>query len=350
MKKILILYNNWDGKCITGGHFYEENMYQCMLENPQIEVDRTCFNRKRTFFNKLFLPIINLKYLKKCLNYNLIIFNSVEGWYFIPLLIFIRIFSNSKVAIVHHHFMYMGFSGIKRWFYHNLESSFLKLSNYIVTVSPYIKDLCNTIFPKKNIRIWPIPFSNKIIDCHCERKKGQLVYMGTINSRKGLIYLINALVILKQQNIAANLKIIGKIKDELYYEQLVTIINKNNLDVTFLGFIDDDTKNKILKESDIFVFPSLLEGYGMVLREVMSYGLPIVCFDNSAMPYLVENGINGILVENKNYEKMAQAISNIITHSSLRNKLSKGAYEATTKTITPEKYKLYLNSEISSIL
>lgn len=351
MRKILIFYNSWNEQCITGGQFYEENMYQCFLENPQFEVDRFCLNRKRTFINKLLSPLLNLKYLKKCLSYNLIIFNSVEGWYFIPLLILIRLFTKSKVAIIHHHFMHLEFSGIKRWIYKNIESTFLRLSNYIVTVSPYVKDLSDTIYPKKNIRIWPIPFSDTIIEVTEDNKKeGALVYIGTIEPRKGLKYLIQALTILKENNTDCHLNIIGKIKDNEYYNDLLQIINQNNLNVSFHGFVEEEIKDQLLKESQIFVFPSLLEGYGMVLREVMSYGLPIVCFNNSAMPYLVKDNVNGKIVKNKDSLAMANAIDSIIKNRNLRDKLSKGAYEFTKQTMTNAKYKIHIANELEAIL
>lgn len=351
MRRILILYNNWSGKCVTGGQFYEEYMYQCMVENPEIEVERFSINRKKSFTNKLFSPISNLKCFSKCTKFDLVIFNSVVGWYFIPLVILLRLFSKTKVAIVHHHFLYLEFTGIKRFFYKNLESSFLKLSNYIITVSPYIQELCNNKFNNKNIRIWPIPFSDKIYEVTPNQKKeGSLIYIGTIEPRKGLVYLMQALSILKKQNIKFTLQIVGKIRDQKYYDELKKIIDKNELNVNFSGFVDESKKNQLLKESEVFVFPSLLEGYGMVLREVMSYGLPIVCFNNSAMPYLVKDKINGILVENKNSKEMAEAISSILTDNELQASLSKGAYKTTKETITPKEYKILLSSELRNMI
>lgn len=350
MKKILILYNHRSKKLVTGGHFYEENMYNCLLEYNDFIISRVCINRPRKFINKLFSPLLNLKYFSECKKYNLVIFNSVEGWYFIPLLFLLRVFTKTKIAIIHHHFIYLEFSGIKRIFYKILEDQFLRLSNFIITVSPYIKDLCQNKYKNKNIRIWPIPFSNETIHTPDIEKSNNLIYIGTIEPRKGLIYLIQALIILKKQNLSLNLDIIGKVKDDSYYNEILHLINLHNLQVRFLGFIDNDQKNILLSKSKIFVFPSLLEGYGMVLREVMAYGLPIVCFDNSAMPYLVKNNINGILVENKNSKKFAEAIASIATDDNLRKRLSDGAYASTKETMTPEKYKEHLHSDLCSII
>lgn len=350
MKKILILYDHRSQTCVTGGQFYEENMYTVMQENQNIETTRHNANRKRSFLTKLVSPFLNLAYYKLCKKNDLIIFNSVEAWYFIPLAILLRSFSRTKIAIIHHHFIFLEFTGVKREYYKRLESTFLRLSNYILTVSPYIKSLCKEKFKNKNIRLWPIPFSNETIITTETQENGNLIYIGTIEPRKGLKYLINSLIILRGKNVDFSLQVIGKVKDFQYYEELLELIKKNNIDVKFYGFINDNQKDYLLKKAQVFVFPSLLEGYGMVIREVMAYGLPIVCFDNSAMPFLVKQNVNGILVENMNSKAMADAIASILTDQSLRKRLSNGSYDSAKKTITPEKYKEYIYSDLCAIL
>ena len=77
------------------------------------------------------------------------------------------------------------------------------------------------------------------------------------------------------------------------------------------------------------MFPSLLEGLGLAIREAMSYGLPIIAFDNSAMGYSIRSGINGVLVSNKNMKKLYQTILLLINDESYRKKLSIGALKST---------------------
>lgn len=349
MKHLLVLSNHWTGECKTGGHFYDENMVQCLSLNPAVKVERFGVLRKQNHFYKLITPLLNIGFLKKCKKSDIVIINSSICWYFLPLAIAIRLFSKTKLLILHHHFLYLEFSGIKKFFYKILEISFLRSSNSIITVSPYIRELCQQKFPLKDIRFWPIPFSDSLIESDIEKNNGGLVYIGTIEPRKGLHYLLHALKILQEKHITYNLQIIGKIVNQTYHDELSHYIKEHNLNVNFLGFIDYEKKDKILKESQLFVFPSLLEGYGMVLREAMSYGLPIVCFDNSAMPYLVKDNVNGFAVENRNIEKMSEAIEKILIDKDLRTKLSDGSYETTKSTITFDKYKILLAKEIENI-
>lgn len=349
MKKILLLSNHWTGDCRTGGHFYDENMFQCLSKTPSVNIQRYGKLRKQSILRKIIAPIQNIGYFKRCKENDIVIINSCISWYYLPLALCLRLFSKTKILIVHHHFMHLEFEGLKKIFYKFLELSFLKSSTHIITVSPYIRDLCKAQFHSKDIRFWPIPFAYSQIHSNQIKEPGSLVYVGTIEKRKGLLYLLKSLKILHERSIKYTLTIIGKITNQKYFEQLTSFINLYKLNVTFVGFIDEQKKDLLLKKSQIFVFPSLLEGYGMVLREVMSYGLPIVCFNNSAMPYLVKNGFNGFTVPDRDPEKMANAIEMILSDDHLKQNLSIGAYETTKTTLTPNQYKVLLESELESI-
>ena len=57
----------------------------------------------------------------------------------------------------------------------------------------------------------------------------------------------------------------------------------------------------------------------------MSYSIPVVAFNNSAMPYTIKDGYNGFLAKNQNPENFKRSIKQIINNSQLHNHLSKGA-------------------------
>lgn len=348
MKNILILYSQFDGRIVTGGQVYEENMYQCMLRNPKVNIERYGINRKKSFLLNILSPFLNLKFLSKCRRNEIVIFNSSKHWHFIPLSFILSHFTRTKVLIIHHHFMNLEYLGMRRRMFKLLEHSFLHCANHIITVSPYIYELCEKKFKYSDVRLWPIPFSQDF-KYYDSDNSNNILYIGTIEPRKGLIYLFKSLAILQNKDISCHLNMIGKIKNQEYFEMLDSFAKENNLHVTFHGYLSENEKDNIISQSKIFVFPSMLEGYGMVLKEVMYYGLPIVCFDNSAMPYLVKDGVNGIVVENKNYAKMAEAISSILINPELRKKLSDGSYQSAKNTISYLEYENLLSKELDSI-
>ena len=79
--------------------------------------------------------------------------------------------------------------------------------------------------------------------------------------------------------------------------------------------------------ADIFVFPSLWEGFGMVLIEAMYNRLPIVATNAGAIPYLVKDGENGILVPVKDPEQLAKSIKKLIESPELRRSFAKSNYQ-----------------------
>ena len=93
-----------------------------------------------------------------------------------------------------------------------------------------------------------------------------------------------------------------------------------------MGRISDEEKKKLYSESKVLLFPSQNEGYGWVLVEAMSYGMPVVAFNNTAIPYTVNND-NGAIVENKNIREMSFRLSEIIDDSDLYKRLVYGAYK-----------------------
>ncbi|MDR1761228.1 MAG: glycosyltransferase family 4 protein [Bacteroidales bacterium] len=210
-----------------------------------------------------------------------------------------------------------------------METLYLKISDATIIPSPYVKNLFTKLLPKS--KYFYIELGVKKGLTHFSKQKTEqnnnLLFVGSIERRKGLIYLLEALNILTKKEVTFHCNIVGKVIDECYFKMLEKKVEQFGLQnkITFCGRVSEEQLSEYYNNSYCFVFPSLLEGYGMVLIEAMSYGLPIVAFDNSAMPYTVKHGENGLLAENKNTKTLAKSIANILANPSLRQKLSDGA-------------------------
>ena len=88
--------------------------------------------------------------------------------------------------------------------------------------------------------------------------------------------------------------------------------------------MSDERLNLFYEQAEIFTFPSLLEGYGIVLVEAISRGVPIVAFNNSAMPYTIEDGVNGLLASDRSALSLANKIKELSGNDKLRLKLQEG--------------------------
>lgn len=324
MKTISFVYPN-KFRIVTGGHRYEAELIDSLKKRDDFQTNTIYQHSGRlTGLRKLLSPFTNIFLSLKLRNSDLIVFNSTKGFYYLPLSFILSKVLGRKTLIIHHHFLHEEFSGMRRWRYKMMEKFFLKSANYVLTPSPYISDQLS-----ERLGITPllchIPFDSVPAtsgDANRKVHPGKMLYAGTIEPRKGLIYLIEALK--KMGDVKYTLHIAGKVVDEKYYDRLINEININRLRVAFHGFLTKKELAELYATSDIFVFPSLLEGFGMSVNEAMKYGLPVVAFDNSAMPYSV-NESNGILVKDRDAEIMGSKLAELISNRELREKLSSGA-------------------------
>ena len=80
--------------------------------------------------------------------------------------------------------------------------------------------------------------------------------------------------------------------------------------------------------ADVLVSTSRYEGFGYTILEALTHGVPVVCFNNSALPELVIDGYNGFMVETDDIVVMAERIKRLKNDPDLRQKLSTGALES----------------------
>lgn len=147
-------------------------------------------------------------------------------------------------------------------------------------------------------------------------------YVGRLVEGKGLNYLIELADYLKKNQYDFVIKIvgIGKMRHQLenYAKEL-----KVEDSIVFVEFLCDTCH--FYKEIDIFVFPSESEGCSNALLEAMSHAKPIVAFNISSMPEMVDDGVSGFLVPGKDVQQMAEKVILLINNVTLRNNMGKQA-------------------------
>jgi len=121
------------------------------------------------------------------------------------------------------------------------------------------------------------------------------------------------------------LLLVGKNTSTVFYNKIMTLIQQLGVEgkVIFLGNRNDIPY--ILKESDLFIFPSRSEGAGAALVEAMASGIPCVASNTGGIPEIIENGNNGLLFERDNVQDLAEKITNVLSDSDLSSNLVESA-------------------------
>jgi glycosyltransferase involved in cell wall biosynthesis len=103
--------------------------------------------------------------------------------------------------------------------------------------------------------------------------------------------------------------------------------------VRFTGYITEEEKIELYRTADIFVFPTLLEGFGMVATEAMACGCPVIASDVASLPEIIEEGKSGYLAPLNNVSAWQEAIMKIVSSPKLRTAMSERS-----KAIVAEKF------------
>jgi (heptosyl)LPS beta-1,4-glucosyltransferase len=163
--------------------------------------------------------------------------------------------------------------------------------------------------------------------------------IGTIANifpRKGLEYLIQAVHKLKSYFPDIQCLIVGS-GDQAYFNQLKRLVKELKVteNIDFLGFQKD--VRPYLAKVDVFVLPSVLEGFGIVLLEAMAMRKAVVASRVGGIPEIVLDEQTGLLVPPRDAAALAHAIHRVIKDEALRDKFERAGYERIRQTFSSRK-------------
>ncbi len=156
----------------------------------------------------------------------------------------------------------------------------------------------------------------------------QVLCLGSLIPRKGQHILVEALATLTE--LPWQCHCVGSLTlDARYAEQVQTMIRQHRLQsrVTLTGILESDALDHRFHRSDIFVLPSLYEGYGMVITEAIARGLPVVTTKAGALPQTLPAEA-GITVTPDDPSMLAKALARLFCDDDFRQQLRDGALGA----------------------
>ncbi|MDI6819562.1 MAG: glycosyltransferase family 4 protein [Candidatus Hodarchaeaceae archaeon] len=138
--------------------------------------------------------------------------------------------------------------------------------------------------------------------------------------RKGAEHLVAAFPKVLQRVPDAKLAIAGGGSEAANLHALIKKLGIEN-STFMLGTLSREQVIKLIVAADIFVLPSLMESFGLVLLEAMAAGVSIVCTRVGGVPEIVEDEINGLMVPPADADALADAILRVLDDGELAKKL-----------------------------
>jgi phosphatidylinositol alpha-mannosyltransferase len=165
-------------------------------------------------------------------------------------------------------------------------------------------------------------------DEFCDGKLN-ILFVGRLEKRKGLNYLLKSYQQVKQEIPDSRLIIVGPgTRLRRKYEKQV----KRGIleDVVFIGYASYDDLPRYYKTADVFCAPATgFESFGIILLEAMAIGKPIVASNVEGYASLITHGVEGYLVPPRDEKELARSLISLLRDESLRQKMgAKGQLKA----------------------
>jgi phosphatidylinositol alpha-mannosyltransferase len=145
-----------------------------------------------------------------------------------------------------------------------------------------------------------------------------ILFVGRLEERKGLIHLLKAYHRLRKRHVDARLLVVGAGAKLREYKRYVGL--RQMRDVEFVGRVNEREKARYFASADIFCAPSTgQESFGIVLLEAMAAGVPIVASDIHGYKNVVQRDVSGLLVEPRNHRQLAAALYRLARDPQMRS-------------------------------
>ncbi|MBN2790213.1 MAG: glycosyltransferase family 4 protein [Candidatus Delongbacteria bacterium] len=210
-----------------------------------------------------------------------------------------------------------------------------KLTKAITVITPEDKIFFSSVLSNKIHVVYNPIMNSSLFKTNYSDLKYELISVGRLIKDKGFDILVHAFSKVEKEFPKLKLNIYGSGPELSNLNNLI-----NNLGLEQKIIIHDPVDNIVEKmvQSDIFVLSSKSESFGMVIAEAMSAGLPVISTDCPNGPRnIIENNVNGILIQNENIEELSEKIRLLLTDSELRRNLGNNAIKI-SDTLSVDKY------------
>jgi len=204
---------------------------------------------------------------------------------------------------------------------------FVSHVRHIVSISPYIR---NHYEPHVNATFYDIdnPIASSFFDLDPNYEiPNRVLFVGLLRARKRPDLALEAFALARREAPDLNLQLAGAAIEPGLEARLRDFIIRNDLggNVKFLGQLPEAQLLEAYQQMSILLLTSELETSPMAVEQAMAAGKPVVATAAGGVPFLVDDGRTGIVVEPNKPEQIAQALATLARDSKLRRRIGQAA-------------------------
>jgi glycosyltransferase involved in cell wall biosynthesis len=187
----------------------------------------------------------------------------------------------------------------------------MKNADSVIALTEDMKQAMRSIYGR-NIAVIPNgielkEYTEKRLVKEVEYPSKRIIFVGRLHPIKGVQYLLQGMKMVHEEMPDAKLILVGDGEEREHLESLTDSLEIREC-VEFVGKVPHERVQDYMNQSEVFVLPSLSEGFPVTILEAMACGLPIVATRVRGIPDIIEDGTNGYLVDTKNPKQIAQAL------------------------------------------
>lgn len=263
----------------------------------------------------------------------------------------IPLLNPKKVIVTVHDIGFERFPELYNWadkLYHKWTIRFIKKHAIkIITVSEFSKKEIMDVYkiPAEKIEVVYNGFSSDVYkDMHLDKDSARslllekyqidapyFMFTGRLEAKKNFERLVKAFLKFKAKNPQSKYKLVlvGK-KGNGFEEVMMKLsLEQEDSDIIYLKYLSSEENAFLLNNAELFIFPSLYEGFGIPVLEAMSCGCPVVCSNTTSLPEVA--GEAAIKFNPENIDLIEKAMETVVFNPEVRQALIEKGFEQSKK-------------------
>lgn len=352
-------------------HLASDN-YEVMHLSPMFRgashsefIDGVHYVRKGNIFTVVFYSFVY--YIRNCKSINYVIDECNTHRFFTPF----YVNKEKRVLFIHQLTREIWFINCKfpfNYIGYALETPMLRIyrKNKVITVSDSTRnDLVDIGFSSNNIYILPNGINTEIRNFEIKKIAKEsvptFIYVGRYASYKGIDICLESFVKVKNRNDNVKLWLVGKIDNEYLQKNIFDIISGKrisvyiteekeeyqnffadgsvvrgditNADIVIWGYVSEEKKYELMKRANVLLFPSVREGWGIIVTEAAILGTPSLVTDAPGSRDAVDKGNAGYICYKRDSDSFAEEMAYIVDDKKVYAEVTKKAYDYSVKHI-----------------
>lgn len=185
-----------------------------------------------------------------------------------------------------------------------------------------------------------------------EDAEPRILFLSNLHLDKGPLELLHACRRLREDGVPHRLVFAGDAADAAVTKEIAAAQADATQKVEWVGPAYGEEKTRLLASAAVFVFPSYyrFEVQPLSLMEAMALGVPVVTSDLAAIPDMVRDGVEGLLVEPRDVTGLSQAVRRLLQDDNLRRRMGSAARQRYLDCFTLEAFETRLVETLQTII